>query len=104
MNRRFIKGLSLEGALVAVSRTTCRNVLCPFFFFFFRPCPPVARATAASVLLGGPGHRLLSAQLSAASLTDTARGEGGPTSFVAPLQNSKKESGWKDRDGKKKNI
>lgn len=35
-------------------------------------CPPAVRATAATALLGGPGHRLLSAPLSAASLTDRA--------------------------------
>lgn len=33
-------------------------------------CSPAARATAATALLGGPGHRLRSAPLSAACLTD----------------------------------
>lgn len=36
-------------------------------------CHPAVRATAATALLGGPGHRLLSAPLSAASLTDKTR-------------------------------
>lgn len=38
-------------------------------------CPPAARAKAATALLGGLGHRLLSAPLSAASLTDRVKRE-----------------------------
>ena len=34
-------------------------------------CPPAVRFTTAIALLGGRGHRLLSAPLSAASLTDS---------------------------------
>ena len=36
-------------------------------------CPPAVRAAAATALLGGPGHRLPSAPLSAACLTDRER-------------------------------
>lgn len=38
-------------------------------------CPPAVRAAAATALLGGPGHRLPSAPLSAACLTDRERRE-----------------------------
>lgn len=41
-------------------------------------CSPAARATAATALLGGPGHRLRSAPLSAACLTDRGEREVQP--------------------------
>lgn len=59
-------------------------------------CSPAARATAATALLGGPGHRLRSAPLSAACLTDR---EGRERSNLYCGTVAKQQRRWK-----KKNI
>lgn len=60
------KGCNLE-EVEGVCWTTCSIAL-------FLP-PPTVRAAAATAILGGLGHCLLSAPLSASSLTDRERRE-----------------------------
>lgn len=57
-------------------------------------CSPAARATAATALLGGPGHRLRSAPLSAACLTDR---EGRERSNLYCGTVAKQQRRWKKK-------
>lgn len=62
-------------------------------------CPPAVRAAAATALLGRPGHRLPSAPLSAARLTDR---EGGERSSLYCGSVAKQQRRWKRK--KKKHL